>query len=183
MIPHGKVEHNISVAPYSSSSRAPGHLMNNVISSALFFGGVVGSIIMALHLYGLPHQLFLRDARWLSGSEFCKAYPAQAWCRYVPAISLCFGFVTQVIFFVIVMSTCTNKMPMVFCFLPLYILWIQLPIGFVELVAGASVFVPFGRGRGLSPSYMADPRVIYAGILRLCMICVIVAGFLTAAYW
>src|SRR5262245_30558687 len=107
--------------------------MNDVLVTALFIGGVVGAIVLVFHICRLPNRLFLSDDRWLSEDEFRAAFPSKAWCRHVPVIAGCFGFATHVIVFLTVIATCRNTLPMGIGFLPLYVLWIYVPVGVVEM--------------------------------------------------
>ena len=113
--------------------------MNEVIPILLFLGALVGSILLAVYLCLLPPQLFLRGERWLTEKEFREAVPGKEWCRHVPAIALVAGFLLHVAFFLLVRGTCTNTAALMFGFLPLGFLWIYVPVGVVELMAGVSV--------------------------------------------
>jgi hypothetical protein len=87
-----------------------------------------------------------------------------------------------VAFFVIVQSTCTNTVALMVGFLPLVFLWIYVPVGVVEVMAGVSVLVPVGRGLG-GAQFITGPSAVRAGAFRLCATALAFAGFLTAAYW
>jgi hypothetical protein len=157
--------------------------MNDVMLLVLFIGIVVGCILLAFYLCLLPPRLFLGDERWLTEKEFLEEFPGKAWCRHLPAVAIVGGFLLHVIFFLIVRATCTNKTALLPGFLPLFIMWIYVPVGIIELLAGVSVLVPIGRGRGGETRFIAAPRAVRAGALRLCLTAVVFAAFLTAAYW
>src|SRR4051794_10744634 len=120
--------------------------MNDVVASLLFIGGMVGGILLAVSLCLLPPRLFLRGERWLTEKEFREAAPGKAWCRHLPAVATIAGFLLHVICFLIVRATCTNSAVLMLGFVPLFFLWIYVPVGVVELLAGVSVLVPVGRG-------------------------------------
>jgi len=157
--------------------------MNDVVATVLVIGIVIGGILLAVYLCLLPPRLFLRDERWLTEEEFREAAPGKAWCRHMPTIAVLVAFPTYVILFLSIQITCTNKAPMALAFVPLYFLWIYVPVGLVELIAGVSVLVPVGRGRGLQPRYIASPRAVRVGAFRLSVTAVVLAALLVAAYW
>src|SRR5262245_47089636 len=156
--------------------------MNDVLAGLVYLGGVVGAVLLAAYLCLLPPRLFLRGERWLTEKEFREAAPGKAWCRHLPAVALVAGFVLHVISFLIVSATCTNAAALMPGFLSLFFLWIYVPVGIVELVAGVSVLVPVGRRSG-EAQFLAAPQAVRAGTLRLCLTAVAFAAFLTAAYW
>lgn len=156
--------------------------MNELVPSLLFLGAIVGSILLAVYLCLLPPRLFMRGERWLTEQEFRAAAPGKAWCRHVPVVALVAGFLLHVAFFLFVRATCTNTLALMPGFLPLAFLWIYVPVGVVELLAGVSVLVPIGRKTG-EARFIAAPGVAGAGAFRLGATAVAFAGFLTAAYW
>ncbi len=76
----------------------------------------------------------------------------------------------------------SNPLALMVGFLPLAFLWICVPVGVVELLAGVSVLVPVGRGLG-EAQFIAAPGAARAGAFRLCTTAVAFAAFLAAAYW
>jgi len=157
--------------------------MNEIVASILFFGIFVGSILVAVFLCLLPPKLFLRDAPWQTEEEFLAAAPAKAWCRHTPAIAALVGFPTYLLLFLSVQFTCSNTLPLLVAMVPLYFLWLYVPVGVIEMIAGVSVLVPIGRARGLKPGYISGPRAVQAGVFRLGVTAAILAGLLIAAYW
>jgi hypothetical protein len=157
--------------------------MYDLLVVAFVIGILVGSIVLAVHLCLLPPKLFLRDQRWLTEEEFRSAAPAKAWCRHVPTIAVLVAFPTYVILFVCVQLTCNNKEPLMVGFVPLFFLWIYVPVGVVELTTGVSVLVPIGRGRGQQAQYMMGPQAVRAGIFRLAVTAAVLTVWLAAAYW
>lgn len=157
--------------------------MIEVLASLLVIGLFVGSILLAFYLVLLPPRLFLRDEPWLTEEQFLEAVPGKAWCRHTPAIAALSAFPTYVILCLTVHSTCSNTAPLILGFLPLFFLWIYVPVGIIELLAGVSVLVPIGgRGRG-QPGYIAGPRVVRAGAFRLGVTAVVLTAMLVVAYW
>jgi hypothetical protein len=157
--------------------------MNDVLTFLLFLGGMVGGILLAAYLCLLPSQLFLRGERWLTEQEFREATPGKAWCRHLPPVAMVAGFLLHVSLFLIVRATSTNWAVLMLGFGPLFFLWIYVPVGVVELVAGVSVLVPAGRRRGGEAQFIVAPQAVPAGAFRLCLTAVVFAAFLTAAYW
>jgi hypothetical protein len=158
--------------------------VNDVLALILFLGGMVGSILLAVYLILLPPRLFLRDERWLTEEEFRQAAPAKAWCRHLPMIAALAAFPTYAILFFVVKSTCTNGLALLMGMVPLFFLWIYVPVGVVELTAGVSVLVPVGRAaRGVDPQYIVSPRATRAGAFRLSVTAVALTVLLVAAYW
>src|SRR5262245_34142310 len=156
--------------------------MNDVLALLLFVGGMVGGILLAVYLCLLPPRLFLRDQRWLTETEFREAAPAKAWCRHLPVVAGVAGFVLHVTGFLIVRATCRNAAVLMLGFLPLFFLWIYVPVGVVELMAGVSVLVPVGRHAG-GAQFIVARQAVRAGALRLFFTAVVFAAYLTAAYW
>src|SRR5262245_11633229 len=148
--------------------------MNDVLALLLFLGGMVGSILLAVYLVLLPPRLFLRGERWLTEKEFREVAPGKAWCRHLPLVAGLAGFVLHVTGFLIVRATCTNTVVLMLGFLPLFFLWIYIPVGVVELMAGVSVLVPVGRHAG-EAQFIAAPQAVRAGALRLCLTAVVFA--------
>lgn len=157
--------------------------MDEVLATILFLGTLVGGILLSVLLCLLPPRLFLRGEPWLTEDEFLAAAPEKAWCRHTPTIAAVTAFPTYVALFLSVQFTCTNKAPFAMAFLPLYFLWIYVPVGIIEVFAGVSVLVPIGRARGPQPRYIAGRRAVQAGAFRLAVTALIVAGLLVAAYW
>ena len=157
--------------------------MKDVLASLLILGGMVGGILLAVYLCLLPPRLFLPGERWLTEKEFREAAPGKAWCRHLPAVATVAGFLLHVILFLIVQATCTNTAALTLGFVPLFFLWIYVPVGVVELMAGVSVLVPVGRRSGGEARFIVAPQAVRAGALRLCLTPVAFAAFLTAAYW
>src|SRR5262245_41041598 len=137
--------------------------MNEVIPFLLFLGALVGSILSAGYLCLLPPRLFLRGERWLTEQEFREAAPGKAWCRHLPTVAMVAGFLLHGIVFLIVRAACTNWAALMLGFVPLFFLWIYVPIGVVELTAGVSVLVPVGRGHGGEAGFIAAPQAVRAG--------------------
>jgi|ERR1051326_1267054 hypothetical protein len=156
--------------------------MNQVVPFVLFVGALIGSILLAVYLCLLPPRLFLRGERWLTEQEFRETVPGKIWCRHVPAIALVSGFVLHVAFFLFVRATCTNSAALMVGFLPLFFLWVYVPVGVVELIAKVSVLVPVGRGHS-GARFIVAPKAARAGAFRLLATALALAGFLTAAYW
>jgi hypothetical protein len=156
--------------------------MNEVFLGLVYLAALVGSILLAIYLCLLPPRMFLRGERWLTESEFREAAPAKVWCRHVPAIALIAGFLLHVSFFLFVRATCTNSAVLMVGFLSLAFLWIYVPVGVVELLAGVSVLVPVGRGLG-EAQFIAAPSAVRAGAFRLSATALAFAAFLAAAYW
>jgi|SRR5581483_5022507 len=157
--------------------------MNDAFAILLFLGLLVGPIVLAAHLCLLPGWIFLRDQRWLTEKEFREANPKKAWCRHMPAIAIVSGFLLHVSFFLTVRATCSNTVALMVAFLPLAFLWIYVPVGFVELLAGVSVLVPIGRRRRADSEFIVAPAAVRAGAFRLCITALVFAAFLIAAYW
>ena len=82
----------------------------------------------------IPFLLFL-------GALVRAAVPGKQWCRHVPATALVAGFLLHVAFFLLVRGTRTNTAALMVGFLPLCFLWIYVPVGVVELMAGVSILV------------------------------------------
>ena len=156
--------------------------MDEILAGVLFIGIMVGPILVAVYLILLPPRLFLRDQPWLTEEQFLAAAPGKAWCRHTPAIAIVVAFPTYVILWLTVQFTCNNTLPFLVAFLPLYFMWIYVPVGVVELISGVSVLVPVGRMRGAKPAYIAGPRAVRAGAFRLGITAVILAALLVAAY-
>jgi hypothetical protein len=157
--------------------------MNDVLASLLFIGGMVGGVVLAAYLCLLPPRLFLHGEQWLTEKEFRAASPDKAWCRHLPAVALVAGFLLHMIVFLIVRATCTNGAALLLGFVPLFFLWIYVPVGVVELLAGVSVLVPVGQRSGGEARFIAAPQAVRAGAFRLCLTAVAFVTFLTAAYW
>jgi hypothetical protein len=156
--------------------------MTEILANLLFLGALVGSVLLAIYMCLQPPRLFLRGERWLTEQEFRAAVPGKEWCRHVPAIALVAGFLLHVAFFLFVRATCTNTAALPVGFLPLFFLWIYVPVGAVELLAGVSVLVPVGRGLG-GAQFIAAPSALRAGAFRLSATALALTAFLTAAYW
>lgn len=157
--------------------------MNEVVATFVWIASIVGGVCLAAYLCLLPPRLFLHGERWLTEEEFRQVAPAKSWCRHTRSIAVISAFPTFVLLFLTVQLTCTNKVPLLVAFVPLYFLWIYVPVGLIEMIAGVSVLVPVGRARGMEARYIVGPGAVWAGAFRLGVTAVVLAGLLVAAYW
>jgi hypothetical protein len=157
--------------------------MNEAVQLLLFFAGVIGGVFLAVYFCLLPPRLFLRGERWLKEAEFLAAAPGKAWCRRVPMIAALVAFPTYVALFITVQATCRHPLVFMGAMLPLFFLWIYVPIGVVELTARVSVLAPVGKMRGVGAEYMIGPGARRAGAFRLGITAAVLAALLAAAYW
>ena len=157
--------------------------MNEVVATFVWIASIIGGVCLAAYLCLLPPRLFLQGKPWLTEEEFRQVAPEKAWCRHTRSIAVISAFPTFVLLFLTVQTTCTNKVPLMVAFLPLYFLWIYVPVGLIEMIAGVSVLVPVGRARGMEARYIVGSGAVWAGAFRLGVTALILAGLLVAAYW
>jgi hypothetical protein len=156
--------------------------MDDMLAILLLVGTLVGGVLLAMYLCLLPPKVFLRGEPWLTEEQLREVAPGKAWCRHLPA-SVAIMFPTYVGLFLAVQYTCNNQAPMLLAFVPLYFLWLYVPVGLVELLAGVSVLVPVGRSRSTKPVYVVGPRVARAGAFRLAVTGAVLTALLVVAYW
>jgi len=127
----------------------------------LWMGGVLGLSIVGQLLAALPATLFLRREKWISETELAQIAPEKARLMALFQYLLLGWAGMYVIAFSVMLSVAPNTLLVILSFLMLFFLWMYLPVGFLELVAGVSVrFAP-------RLSVTIGARTIGAGITRL----------------
>src|SRR5262245_26296268 len=151
-----------------------------VAEGLLWLAAWIGGPLLGQYLSLLPATLFLRGEAWKTEEELRQqgGGPALALRVLTPWLIgwvLPFGIV-----FFGAMAASPNKLPLALALPLLFVLWMYVPIGLLELVARVSVQLGEGsRGGLLAVSSGRAPR---AGAFRLCLTAGVWMGLLVLAF-
>ena len=157
--------------------------MINILHGLVGFAAIVALVYLTFYLCLLPSRLFLTKETWLTEEEFRQAAPEKTWIvRLLIPIGLA---VVQTFLFALVAlaMTAQNNVAVVLAvvFLPLFLFWVYLPVGLLEVFGGVSLLIPIGRKAG-PIMFVASPHASKAGAVRLAITAMVIAAILAYAY-
>ncbi len=145
----------------------------------VFFLTVVPGMLAGRALYTLPDRLFYRGLAYLTQEEFVAAHPGQRWVTWAVPVLCGLGFFLFM-FLAIDPARVGVPDPVGWFFFPLTFMAIIGAVPAVpELVAGATVLIPFGLTVDHGPRRFAcSPNPRRAAGVRLTASAVVIAAFL-----
>ena len=143
----------------------------------LHFGllSVAGMLAGGL-LYQLPSWLFLRNATWLTETEFQAAFPEKRWVTRATYGLLPLGVALAVV--LLASTDDVNKGANWFFFFAVFLSCMGAMPAVPELFARVSVLIPVGHGSRTPVLYTVSPNAARAAVARLTAAALVVAVFL-----
>lgn len=158
--------------------------MIDVVETVLKLGLMACAMVLPQWFCVFAASHFVRDKTWMTEAEFRAAFPGKAWCCRVMPIA-CVPMFAAFVFFALFIERSVRNGRNDYALLgifPVFFLCMYVPIGVIEVTARVSVGMSTGR-RAPPPVYVVDDRVFWAGVVRLSVTAMVIAGVLIAARW